>query len=381
MNNINIKTSNELYNESIDYINKNNITYAIKSLEKSIEYNNENIEALNLLGTCKYLFCEFNEAYKYFKKSNDIEPENIYSLKYINYIKSDEFNQMIHNYNQGIICLHKEKLNEAEQIFKNILDIDYNLIEPKIIISLINLYRENIDDAKQYIEEVLTIDTNNEQALFIKSKYLINYSIEVSKYKVVERKKIYKNCLAAIIIATIFSLVYSNYEAHNIRKEYINKIKLISEENTLLNEDLKILEEKNNENEKKIQVYINENQNEIFNKANQYIIQKEYKQATKLLNDLIQYGQDEIYISEAIYLNGVSYEKQKNYKEALNCYKQYIERYNNDSVYYDDALYRLGNLYFENNELDKSKKVFKELKNICGDSIYNNSRVDEILNN
>lgn len=378
MNSRNIKTSNELYNNAIDYIDNNNITYAIKSLEKSIEYNNENIEALNLLGMCKYLVCEFNEAYKYFKKSNNIEPENIYSLKYINYIKSYEFEQMIHNYNQGITYLHQEKLSEAEQIFKGILNIDSNLIEPKIILGLINLYSENIDDAKQYIEEVLTIDTNNDQALFIKSKYLINYSKGISKYKVSKRKNIYKYCSAAIILGTIFKLVYSNYEENNIRKEYITKIKSISEQNTLLNEDLKILEEKNNENEKKIKVYINEN--EIFNKANQYIIQKEYKHATELLNDLIQYGKDEIYISEAIYWNGVSYEKQKNYKEASNYYKQYIERYNNDNVYYDDALYRLGNLYFENNELDKSKKVFMELKNICGDSIYNNSRVDEILN-
>ena len=48
-----------------------------------------------------------------------------------------------------------------------------------------------------------------------------------------------------------------------------------------------------------------------------------------------------------------------------------------DDYLTNDALEKINKW---ENELDKSKKVFMELKNICGDSIYNNSRVDEILN-
>ena len=50
-----------------------------------------------------------------------------------------------------------------------------------------------------------------------------------------------------------------------------------------------------------------------------------------------------------------------------------------DDQYYDDAFYQLGMLYYENGDLENAKKTFYGMKSEVPDSMYNNSKVKEIL--
>ena len=47
--------------------------------------------------------------------------------------------------------------------------------------------------------------------------------------------------------------------------------------------------------------------------------------------------------------------------------------------YYDDAFYQLGMLYYDMGDLANAKKIFYGLRSEVPNSMYNNSKVQEIL--
>ena len=85
------------------------------------------------------------------------------------------------------------------------------------------------------------------------------------------------------------------------------------------------------------------------------------------------------YISESIYQVAFLSEKTKNYNQAVKYYKKYINTYTKEDQYYDDAFYQLGMLYYENGDLENAKKTFYGMRSEVPDSMYNNSKVKEIL--
>ena len=94
---------------------------------------------------------------------------------------------------------------------------------------------------------------------------------------------------------------------------------------------------------------------------------------------VIEYGKTKKYISESIYQVAFLSEKTKNYDQAVKYYKKYINTYTKEDQYYDDAFYQLGMLYYENGDLENAKKTFYGMRSEVPDSMYNNSKVKEIL--
>jgi len=67
------------------------------------------------------------------------------------------------------------------------------------------------------------------------------------------------------------------------------------------------------------------------------------------------------------------------YSDSEKYYSMYIQKYNKEYPYYEESYYNLGLIYYENDQLEKSKDVFREFKKRLPDSLYNNSKVQEIL--
>ena len=94
---------------------------------------------------------------------------------------------------------------------------------------------------------------------------------------------------------------------------------------------------------------------------------------------VIKSGKTKKYISSSIYELAFLYEKQGNYDEAIKYYKKYINTYTPEDNYYDDAFYQLGMIYYEKGDLENAKKIFYGLRSEVPNSMYNNSKVAEIL--
>ncbi|HBZ0333622.1 multiprotein complex assembly protein, partial [Clostridioides difficile] len=59
--------------------------------------------------------------------------------------------------------------------------------------------------------------------------------------------------------------------------------------------------------------------------------------------------------------------------------KKYINTYTKNDQYYDDSYYELGMLYYDNGDLKNAQQTFYSLRSEVPDSMYNNSKIKEIL--
>lgn len=167
----------------------------------------------------------------------------------------------------------------------------------------------------------------------------------------------------------------------NKKDEKIEEIdKQLSETSEKLDETNQQLNETNQElDEAKKQEMLVSSEVDLYQKALELKASKNYKDAITYFKKVIEYGKTKKYISESIYQVAFLSEKTKNYNQAVKYYKKYINTYTKEDQYYDDAFYQLGMLYYENGDLENAKKTFYGMRSEVPDSMYNNSKVKEIL--
>ena len=167
----------------------------------------------------------------------------------------------------------------------------------------------------------------------------------------------------------------------NKKDEKIEEIdKQLSETSEKLDETNQELDKTNQQlDEAKKQEMLVSSEVDLYQKALELKASKNYKDAITYFKKVIEYGKTKKYISESIYQVAFLSEKTKNYDQAVKYYKKYINTYTKEDQYYDDAFYQLGMLYYENGDLENAKKTFYGMRSEVPDSMYNNSKVKEIL--
>lgn len=118
---------------------------------------------------------------------------------------------------------------------------------------------------------------------------------------------------------------------------------------------------------------------QLYNKANNLKKSGDNKDAILYYKAAIKNGKTKKYISSSIYELAYLYEKTGDYDNAIAYYKKYINTYTPKDNYYDDAFYQLGMTYYESGDLAKAKQTFYGLKSELPNSMYNNSKINEIL--
>ncbi|RCW47714.1 MULTISPECIES: tol-pal system YbgF family protein [unclassified Halanaerobium] len=119
---------------------------------------------------------------------------------------------------------------------------------------------------------------------------------------------------------------------------------------------------------------------QLFNLAVDVFEKGNYSRSLPLFEKLYTEGKRNYLIREALFFLARNYERLGAYKKAKNYYYSYINTYQK-SNYYDEALYNLGLLLYENNQVEESRQIMKKIVEEVPDSLYNNSRVKAILEN
>lgn len=368
------------YNNALDLAEKNYITSACDSIEKALEINPKDSDILNLKGLLKLLKCDFSRAFESFYTSM-CYGNNELSRKYVDILSSDEFKVFLSRYNHSIRFINEDLNNESIQILNNIIDENPEFIEPYVILSLIYDKLGNTVKKEHYLLELRNIDKDND--IFeekIESKEEIN-NIEEKTYKK-------KNFIPYIVVGCLvlgMGIFYINSK---------NKIKKLNNQLTKNEEQLnKAGEELNKANQvisdtnKELNKVKNDKSNSIVIKDEEALykdalnIKKEnkYEDAIKIFKNIVSNGKSKKYISESIYQVAFLSEKIKNNEDAIKYYKKYINTYTSEDLYYDDSFYQLGMLYYNTGKLKDAQQVFYGLKSEVPNSMYNNSKVNEIL--
>lgn len=379
------------YNNSLDLAYKNYITSACEHIETALEINPKDVDILNLKGLLTLLKCDFSKAFESFYTAM-CYGNNEMSRKYVDMLSSDDFKVFLARYNHSIRFINEELNDECIHILENIIDEDPDLIEPYVLLSLIYDKLGDIKRKESYLKYLRDVDKDN--PLFEEEIKTIESEAQEKEEKIENTNKVKQKHKIPYILIVVLLLGVGSYYVYNKNQiENLNS-KLSQKEETLdavgkqldkKDEKLKEKEHeldkvKNEEKEKetKVELLVSDEET-LYNEAIKMKKEEDYKGAIERFKYVISSGKTKKYISESIYEVALLNQKTGNNEDAIKYYNKYINTYTSRDQYYDDAFYQLGMLYYNTGELKQAQKTFYGLRSEVPDSMYNNSKVDEIL--
>ena len=389
------------YNNALDLAEKNYITSACDLVEKALEINPKDSDILNLKGLLKLLKCDFSRSFESFYTSM-CYGNNDLSRKYVDILSSDEFKVFLSRYNHSIRFINEDLNNESIQILNNIIDENPEFIEPYVILSLIYDKLGNAAKREHYLLELRKIDKDN--GIFeekIEGEEETNHIEEKAPKK---KNFIPYIAMGCLVLGMVIFYINSKNKIEKLNnqiiknEEQLNKAnQVISDTNEELNKANQVISDTNEELNKANQIISDTNKelNKVKNEQSNSVVlkdeetlykdglnlkkEKKYDDAIKIFKKIVSNGKTKKYISESIYQVAFLSEKIKNNEDAIKYYKKYINTYTSEDQYYDDSFYQLGMLYYNIGNLKDAQETFYGLKNEVPNSMYNNSKVNEIL--
>lgn len=165
-----IYQSNYWYNDGLEKAKIRDMTGAITSLKKGLQFNSENIAARNLLGLVYYGRGEVGEALVEWILSKNIKPHDNIAGYYIQKIQEspadlDTINQAIRKYNQSLLYCSQGGEDLAIIQLKQVVSAVPSFLRAYQLLGLLYLHTEQYSLARQVLREANKLDTTNELTL------------------------------------------------------------------------------------------------------------------------------------------------------------------------------------------------------------------------
>ncbi len=162
--------SNQWYNDGLKKANIRDLSGAITSLKKSLQYNRDNINARNLLGLCYYGRGEVVEALVEWVISKNIKSHGNIANYYIKRVQEAQseleiINQAVKRYNQALAYCQQGGEDLAAIQLKKVIAAHPNFMKAYQLLALICIQSEQYSKARQLIRKAHKIDTTNEITL------------------------------------------------------------------------------------------------------------------------------------------------------------------------------------------------------------------------
>lgn len=165
-----LQVSNVFYNEALERANVRDLSGAISSLKKSLEYNKYNIDARNLLGLVYFEIGETVLALSEWVIAKNFAPENELVDHYLSEIQNsagmlDKMNQTIKKYNQTISYCQQGSRDMAMIQLRKVLGLNPNLVAGHQLLALLYMQDSKYEDARQELIKANKIDVKNTTTL------------------------------------------------------------------------------------------------------------------------------------------------------------------------------------------------------------------------
>lgn len=162
--------SNQWYNDGLNKANIRDLSGAVTSLKKSLQYNRDNIAARNLLGLVYYGRGEVAEALVEWIISKNIKTHNNIANYYIKKVQEatselDSINQAVKKYNQCLVYCQQNGEDLAAIQLKKVIASHPTFLKAYQLLALLYMHTEQYAKARQLIRKAHRLDTTNEITL------------------------------------------------------------------------------------------------------------------------------------------------------------------------------------------------------------------------
>lgn len=142
------------------------INSAILQLQKAIVFDDNNWEAMNLLGLCFYTLGSFKEAKCTWVRSFFINSEERNrALYYCNNLEDDEFKVLCNSYNEALKNAKEGQYKKADRILKEEIFIKSNIVSFIKLKGLCKLGAGNKREAVNLWKQTLEINKEDEDSI------------------------------------------------------------------------------------------------------------------------------------------------------------------------------------------------------------------------
>ncbi len=419
-----IALSNRYYNEGLERAGVRNLSGAIESLHQSLKLNKSNIQARNLLGLVYYESGEVVAALSEWVISKNLKPDANSADEYMELVRNDParlemFNQTIKKYNIALNHCHQDRLDMAVIQLKKVLSMNPGFVRAHLLLALLYLNDGNYSKAKTEAEKSLKLDSGNVMAArYLKEAESMmlpqdSKAHDESKKKATGDVVRYQSgnetiiqpvktnvftksgSIWGIILGIVLGIAAANYLILPARIQQVNsnfkeQISTISEESdsksakmgeyeqqiSSLNAEIESLQEELSTYEgsestgsasanlmKAVSIYIENPEDMDSIEAQLESVDLETSEDTAVSGFMDLYnnfmtlvGKD---LSSRSYTKGYEAYREGDYETAIKALSKAFQ-YDNTNV---DALYNLGNAYYESGDTDNAKKIYDKVMN------------------
>lgn len=158
--------SNYWYNDGLRRANIRDMSGAIASLRKSLQYNRKNIEARNLLGLVYYGIGEVASALVEWIISKNLQPSDNIAEEYISEVQGgqnelDTMNQAIQKYNQSLTYCTQGNEDLAIIHLKKVILAHPTFLKAYQLLGLLYIHAEQYSKAKQTLRKARKLDNTD----------------------------------------------------------------------------------------------------------------------------------------------------------------------------------------------------------------------------
>lgn len=189
-----ISQSNYWYNDGLGKARIRDMSGAILSLRRSLQYNRGNIAARNLLGLVYYGRGEVAEALVEWIISKNLRPRDNIANEYIKEIQDsakelDVVNQAVKRYNQCLVYCGQNGEDMAIIQLKKVIAAHPSFLKAYQLLALLYLHTEQYSKARQILRTARKLDTTNDMTLRYMHELTAVQGRKVQKDKKKKEKK------------------------------------------------------------------------------------------------------------------------------------------------------------------------------------------------
>ncbi len=207
--------SNQWYNDGLKKANIRDLSGAIVSLKKSLQFNRDNIAARNLLALVYYGRGEISEALVEWIISKNIRSQNNIANYYIKKVQEtatelETIDQAVKKYNQCLIYCQQGGEDLAAIHLKKVIAAHPTFLKAYQLLTLLYMQTEQYAKARQMIRKAHALDTTNEITLRYMHELKQLHADKAAKLKVERNQSISYNLGNETIIQPVSSTLKDN---------------------------------------------------------------------------------------------------------------------------------------------------------------------------